>query len=296
MNHSRHTTSAPPGLVPWIQLAAILILTCCAAFSHADGTRETAEEVSERWRTAVRLRAEEARDQGKVTPLETLAHDMEATLLDAYPDVYAERTVQLTEEVARWPAVQVRAAESGLYGLVLRATEKLTGKVPAWRWGELVVYLADFGHPWEGEPAKDWNERRGTVAKTLVASLRAVREAIDSAWDPDDPAQRPFINVPLPKGVRGASGMSPEAIKDPEQRKLYEAAIAEYDRKREKQRDQMALRRFDRFQGQLIVGYVLQMYEAQPSNPAELESFASEKTLTEAEAARLREAALASGK
>jgi hypothetical protein len=226
----------------------------------------------------------------------SLEREMGAALLDVHPSVYAERTVQLASEVARWPAGEMRAVQPALYAIVLGATEKLAGKIPASRWGKLTWRLADFGTPWEGEPAKDWNERRGTVAKALVASLRAVREAIDPAWDPDDPAQRAVINVPLPEGVLGMSGMSPEAIKDPEKRRLYEAAIAENDRKREKMNEQLALRDFDRFMSEHILKWVLAMYRAQPSNPAELESLAKETKLTEAEALRLREAALASRK
>ncbi|MDD2710210.1 MAG: hypothetical protein PHV34_19685 [Verrucomicrobiae bacterium] len=36
-----------------------------------------------------------------------------------------------------------------------------------------------------------------------------------------------YLNVPLPKGVYGAAGMNPDAIKDPEQKKKYKAAIEE---------------------------------------------------------------------
>jgi len=296
MTPSPCTTRARRGRVHWVLTAAIL--ASCAADVPLDepSPKPSVEGVSERWRTIVRTRAGEARDQRSDAPLKTLAREMDATLLDAYPDVYAERTIQLATEVGMWPAGEVRAVQPSLYGIVLRATEKLAGKIPTSRRGALTWRLADFGRAWEGEPTKDWNERRGTVAKALVASLRAVREAIDPAWNPENRTQMPVSNVPLPEGVPGIGGMSPEAIKDPEKRKLYEAAIAENDRKLAKLNEQLHLRDFDRYYSHHIVEWVLSMYREQPSNPAELESLAKEKTLTEAEASRMREAALDSRK
>jgi hypothetical protein len=48
-----------------------------------------------------------------------------------------------------------------------------------------------------------------------------------------DFSDRPFINVPLPRGVMGAAGMAPEAISDPALRQIYEKAIADNNRKAE---------------------------------------------------------------
>jgi hypothetical protein len=77
--------------------------------------------------------------------------------------------------------------------------------------------------------------------------LLALAAARDTNYDRNAKTNAVYLNVmpPLAKkpGQVYASGMSPEAIKDPEERKAYEDAIAENHRRSEKLKREMAISR-----------------------------------------------------
>ena len=79
-----------------------------------------------------------------------------------------------------------------------------------------------------------------------LKTLLALTQARDLHYDRNAQTNAVYMNIapPLTKAGQGyESGMSPEAIKDPVERKAYEDAISENHRRNEKLRREMALSR-----------------------------------------------------
>src|SRR4030065_594211 len=75
---------------------------------------------------------------------------------------------------------------------------------------------------------QDWIQRRMKDVEVRLHAWKRLTDVVDPNWDPND---MPFINVPLPPGVEGISGMSPKSIKDPKLRAEYEASIEKNEQK-----------------------------------------------------------------
>ena len=107
-------------------------------------------------------------------------------------------------------------------------------------------------------------------------------DAIDPDWDPNETV---YINVPLPPGVLGASGMSPEHIKDPVRRAEYEVAIKKNRQRAEGQIQQRRLRTWLQRFPKRAESYIIEAYSRPPFNLEELQQYldqylADEKTRT----------------
>lgn len=90
-------------------------------------------------------------------------------------------------------------------------------------------------HGVEGEA---WELLRCRQAKAWLRGWQRLDVAIDPNFDPDDV---PAANLDAPGGL--PSGAAPEAVADPDQRAVYDAALAANRAKAERYREQIELRR-----------------------------------------------------
>lgn len=135
--------------------------------------------------------------------------------------------------------------------------------------------------PDRARPDADWPQRRQRFAQILIDLIARARRVHDPAWDPQDPKNTVYVNVPPPAGIPGFSGMSPDAIEDPAKRKQYEDAIAENGRRMARAREQRAAAEILRRVPYLCVGDIIGHYERHPPRRrAELEAVAASGAFT----------------
>ena len=126
---------------------------------------------------------------------------------------------------------------------------------------------------------QEWVQRRKQDVWIRLHAWRRLTEAIDPTWDPND---LPYINVPLPRGTEGSSGMAPEDIKDPNLRAEYEAAIEKNRQKAEKYSEQYQLRKWLKRFPKRAEEYIIEAYSKPPFDEAELKQY-MDKYITDTE-------------
>jgi hypothetical protein len=112
--------------------------------------------------------------------------------------------------------------------------------------------------------------RRSADSLLFVQNWKAMVDAKDPNWDP---TEHLYLNVPLPPGVSGISGMSPDGIADPVQRATYQAAI---DRNAELEKRfmlQHEIRWKEKEYYPAIENYLIRAYSIAPDSRAELKQY-----------------------
>jgi len=118
------------------------------------------------------------------------------------------------------------------------------------------------------EPADEAFARlRRMDAEAILHLWKRLTDTIDPNWDPNDHA---YLNVPLPPGVIGTSGMAPQMIEDPKQRAAYEEAIEKNRLKAETRHTQLMARRWLKSFSPPAKQYIVQMYSKPPYATEEL--------------------------
>jgi hypothetical protein len=115
----------------------------------------------------------------------------------------------------------------------------------------------------------EWAERRRDKAEIWLRTWQRLTSAIDPNFDFKD---LPLTNIPLPRGVSGAAGMSPDYIKEPALRAQYQSAIYENSKKAETYRIQFALYKTRETYGKAMGAYLIRVYSRPPDNPQEIEA------------------------
>lgn len=121
----------------------------------------------------------------------------------------------------------------------------------------------------EAAKSKDWPKKRIAMAKLYFHAWHRLEKAIDKKWDPNDPS---LVFPRPPAGVkRWAWGMSPEAIRDPNLRVEYEAALEEYWQKRKRHSEQRQLRERKKWDLPYLQENLLRLYSGPLFNSTKLE-------------------------
>jgi DnaJ-domain-containing protein 1 len=107
-------------------------------------------------------------------------------------------------------------------------------------------------------------------ASLVLSILTDFEAAIDRKYDPNNPANHPWRNLPLPKGVSVRPDGTPGEIKDPVLRAQYEAAVAENRKKAEKLRLQDELRTLDEDFVPWCEKLLVDLYKGRPDAAKEL--------------------------
>lgn len=113
------------------------------------------------------------------------------------------------------------------------------------------------------------DQRKKDVEVRLHAWKRLI-DATDPTWDPND---LPLLNVPLPSGAEGMTGMSPKDINDPALRAKYEADIEKNKQKAEKYGEQYRLRSWLKRFPKRAEEYIIQAYSKPPFDVEELKQY-----------------------
>lgn len=114
---------------------------------------------------------------------------------------------------------------------------------------------------------EDFAQRRRKDVDVKLHAWKRLLDAVDPNWNP---SERLSVNVPLPPGVSGSSGMSPTQIKDDALRAEYEEAIERNKKKIERHTEQRKLRNWlERFPEQ-AESYIIRAYSKPPVDVAEL--------------------------
>jgi hypothetical protein len=130
-----------------------------------------------------------------------------------------------------------------------------------------VQTLTQLPKPPKGE---DYAQRRKKDVEIHLHAWKRLIDSIDPNWDPNEIT---YINMPVPTGVTGWSGMSPEAIKDTKLRAEYEAAIEKYRHDIERDTNQRRLHTWLRIYPKIAEDYITNAYSQEPYNLAELRQY-----------------------
>lgn len=143
-------------------------------------------------------------------------------------------------------------------------------QIPPATEANLVLHLQEDIDYVKGQVNTDeWVATRLKKAEIWLRTWQRLNAAIDPNFDFED---LPLTNVPLPPGVPGAAGMSPDHIKDLALRAQYQKAIDENSKKAETYRTQFTLYRTRETFAKLMETYLIRAYSRPPDNPKELEA------------------------
>jgi hypothetical protein len=117
---------------------------------------------------------------------------------------------------------------------------------------------------------QEWTQQRKEDIQIRLHAWKRLTDAIDPTWDPND---LPLLNVPLPSGAEGMTGMSPKDINDPALRAKYEAAIEKNKQKAEKYSEQSKLRDWLKRFPKRAEEYIIQAYSKPPFDVEELKQY-----------------------
>ncbi len=120
----------------------------------------------------------------------------------------------------------------------------------------------------------EYSKRRSAAAKLLFQAWKRQQDQIDPDWDPNHGL--PAINLSPPAATGMPSGIAPEAIKDPELRAQYEAAIDKNRKKAQAYRKQSRLRKLKKLFWPIAERHVIRAYSKEPFNTEELKAYLRE--------------------
>lgn len=125
--------------------------------------------------------------------------------------------------------------------------------------------------------SEDWSNRRSTMAKLYFHTWHRLEKTIDPNWD----ANEPFLPWPRPSAYDGIwfSGMSPEAIKDPNIRAEYEVALEGFWRKQKRYTEERHLRRLKKRFLPHLQEDILRLYSGPVFDSKKLENEALQRDL-----------------
>ena len=118
---------------------------------------------------------------------------------------------------------------------------------------------------------QEWAKRQKQDVEVRFHAWRRLIDAIDPNWDPND--IQFYINVPLPSGVEGEAGVSPDSVKDPKLRAEYEAAIKKNREKAERYSEQNRLHKWLKRFPKRAEEYIIQAYSKPPFDVEELKQY-----------------------
>lgn len=156
-------------------------------------------------------------------------------------------------------------------------------QIPADLEAQLVLHLQEDIEYVKGQLNKEeWQEKRLNKAELWLRTWHHLNMAIDPNFDFKD---LPLESVPLPPGVAGTAGMSPDMIQDPNLRAQYQSAIEANRRKAENFRTQSALYKMREIFRERMKSYLIRAYSRPPEKTKELEEvlrkyFVDENMLT----------------
>jgi len=179
-------------------------------------------------------------------------------------ELYARTTLYLVQKLGSHNFHDPRA-DGVRHQLAMHAIEK-ADRMPLELECDLAYQLQRFvdesGESLLGTEA--WPAERRRMASSYLHAWGRIERAIDPDWDPED--QPP----PFPLMPEVPSGVVPADIKDPEQRKRYEKAIAENEEKKRSYRLQRVARELaERFPAR-AVRFLKDAYTKTPAAPDEL--------------------------
>ncbi|HSR68203.1 MAG TPA: hypothetical protein VLU25_09695 [Acidobacteriota bacterium] len=120
--------------------------------------------------------------------------------------------------------------------------------------------------PWRQE---DWVQKRGSDARLWLETWKRLDEVIDPDWVPE----KTYWNM-APPGMPSAT--QPEDIEDPGLRAKFEAALAENERKAQRNSEQMRTRRLMKSFHPWAKRYLTKLYSHPPYAVDELEQLLKE--------------------
>jgi hypothetical protein len=82
--------------------------------------------------------------------------------------------------------------------------------------------------------ASNFVEARRSLARSYATVLKAIEDAYDPTYNPNDTRNLPGLCVPPPRVAGAQPCMDPKQVADPAARAKYEQAIADNERKKER--------------------------------------------------------------
>jgi len=104
---------------------------------------------------------------------------------------------------------------------------------------------------------KAWRSRRKAHAAAILHTVAQAERERDDSWDPED---LPALNLVPPLATGLQSGVSPDAVKDPELRAIYERAIEANRKKVERHNQQGQIRRMEQHFFRFVRSRLVGMY------------------------------------
>lgn len=233
--------------------------------------------------TQMLLRIKEARGARDMRELAKLGEEIETTWSSLDASFYASLMLEVCNALS-----STDLGDNEQYVLEQRFASFVLDKqldIPPATEANLVLHLQEDIEYVNGKINGDeWAEKRRKKAETWLRTWRRLNAAIDPNFDFKD---LPLTNVPLPPGVPGAAGMSPNHIKDLALRAQYQKAIDENSKKAETYRTQFTLYKTRESFDKVIEAYLIRAYSRPPDNPKELETILKTHLVNDSVRARI---------
>jgi len=204
----------------------------------------------------------------RLEELEKLGHDIEQSWRTTDVESYAWLTLKVACAIGGYD-YGTRRTTYLAQGFSMRALEKADDMSleAECRLVECVGGSLDAeGKPLRGEA---WTAMRQKQAKLWLHAWQRIEKTIDKNWDPKDTGVR---NVLPPRGASGIAGMAPSAIKDPQLRAEYEAALEANREKVERYSQQYRARQLKELLVPWAERFLIGAYMKPPAGNAELEA------------------------
>ncbi len=205
--------------------------------------------------------------------LEAIAQEIEQRWGKTDIEMYASCMHKLSCELGSREFKEMNKARGLSQTLAMKALEK-SDQIPLDLMCQLVQTVQPYydagGKKLEGQ---DFARLRREQMRLWLHAWQRIEKTIDKNWNPDD---MPSINVPPPPGVPGMAGMSPDGIKDPQQRAQYVAAIEANRKKAERCNEQMTARRLKEHWVKWAQRHIFYVYMEPPDAKDELKQLLDE--------------------
>ena len=204
--------------------------------------------------------------QRDITELEKVANSIHHRWRGTNQEKHAQLTLRICQQVGsgRFGGAQQTSLprEHALVGL--EQADKLEIETELALVGYMMTDISGADAP----KGRDWAQIRRVDLRARLHAWKRLRNAIIPAWDPND---RPLRNVSPPSTTGLPAGVSPNAVREPELRKEYEAAIEANRQKAETYRRQYRLRNLQKVFEPLAEEYIIRAYSKPPLESKELQ-------------------------
>jgi hypothetical protein len=201
--------------------------------------------------------------------LEIFGDEIQAKWSQKTKEYYAKLMLQVCKPISSWYFNDVRQATVLARKYALSALAD-PNKIPLETELELIGHVMTDMVTSRAPKNQEWAQIRKKDVEVRFHAWKRLLDAIDPNWDPND---LPSLNISPPVATGLPSGVGPEAIKDPNLRAEYEAAIEKNRLKAERYSQESRLRTWLKRFPSRAEKYIVDAYSKPPFDVQELKQY-----------------------